>query len=136
MKKLSGESNRERKVQVVHAIIKQNGKFLLGKRSLAKSNAAGYWASVGGRLEDGESLEACVVRECREEIDVIVKPIKKLMEVVEQKAAHFWFEVEIISGIPRLANDEHSELKWFTKLEVETLSPIVVEDLEIVRSIL
>jgi 8-oxo-dGTP diphosphatase len=125
-----------KKVQVVHAIIKQNGKFLLGKRSLSKKNAAGYWASIGGRLEHEESLEDCLIRECSEEIDVIVKPIKKIMEVIEAEAIHYWYDTEIILGIPRLANDEHSELNWFSKLEIETISPIVTEDLEIIRSAL
>lgn len=125
-----------KRTQIVHAIIKQNGKFLLGKRSLSKKDAAGYWASVGGRLEHAESLEDCLIRECSEEIDVIVKPIKKIMEVIEPEAIHYWFEAEILSGIPRLANDEHSELSWFTKLEVETISPIVAKDLEIIRAAL
>ena len=122
-------------VQVVHAIIKQSDKFLLGKRSASKKNAAGHWASVGGRLEEDESLEVGLIRECREEIGVDVKPIKQIMQVIEQDAAHFWFEVEIVSGIPRLTNDEHSDLKWFTKSEAELLSPIVVEDLKIIQSL-
>lgn len=122
-----------KQVQVVHAIIKQSDKFLLGKRSASKKNAAGHWASVGGRLEDGESLEVGVVRECLEEIGVDVKPIKQILQVIDQDAAHFWFEVEIISGAPSLANDEHSDLQWFTKFEAELLSPIVVEDLKLIQ---
>lgn len=122
-----------KQVQVVHAIIKQSDKFLLGKRSASKKNAAGYWASVGGRLEDGESLEVALVRECLEEIGVDVKPIRQILQVIEQDAAHFWFEVEIISGTPRLANDEHTDLQWFTKSEAELLSPIVFEDLQLIQ---
>lgn len=43
------------KVQVVHAIIKRDEKFLLGKRSISKKNTAGFWATVGGRVEAGET---------------------------------------------------------------------------------
>ncbi len=123
-----------KKTIVVHAIIKQNGKFLLAKRSLTKKHAAGYWASIGGRLEHNESLEECLIRECKEEIDITVKPIKKILEIVEPEANHFWFETEIISGIARLANDEHSEIQWFSHQEVTSLFPIVLEDLEIIQS--
>lgn len=123
-----------KQVQVVHAIIKQSDQFLLGKRSTAKKNAAGHWASIGGRLEIGESLEVALVRECLEEIGVDVKPVQQIHKVIEQDAAHFWFEVEIISGIPRLTNDEHSELKWFTKSEAMMLTPIVAEDLQLIQT--
>ena len=119
-------------VQVVHAIIRDGEKFLLGKRSRSKRDAGGCWASVGGRLEEGESLEAAIIRECAEEIGVAVKPIKLLRKIVERQAVHFWFEVEIISGVPYLANDEHSRLEWFTKSEVELLSPIVSDDLQLI----
>lgn len=121
-----------KQVQVVHAIIKENEKFLLGKRSVFKKNEPGFWAFIGGRLEYSESLESALIRECAEEIDVIVRSIKKIKEVIEEEAAHYWFEVEIVSGIPKLANDEHSELGWFTKLEARALSLIVAEDLEII----
>lgn len=132
-KYLFHESQPVSQVRVVHAIIKQSDKFLLGKRSASKKNAAGHWASVGGRLEDGESLEVGLIRECLEEMGVNVKPVKQIKQLTEAEAAHFWFEVEIISGTPRLANDEHSELAWFTKSEAELLSPIVAEDFECIQ---
>lgn len=118
-----------KQVQVVHAIIKENGKFLLGKRSLSKKNETGFWAFIGGRVEHGESLESALIRECAEEINVIVKPIKQIKKAIEEEVSHYWFEVEIISGIPRLANNEHSELAWFTKLEAKAVSQIVAEAL-------
>ena len=121
-----------KQVQVVHAIIKENEKFLLGKRSILKKSEPGAWAFIGGRLEHAETLESALIRECVEEIDVIVKPLKKIKEIIEEEAAHYWFEAEIISGIPRLTNDEHSELGWFTKLEAKTISPIVADDIEII----
>lgn len=123
-----------KQVKIVHAIINENEKFLLGKRSVFKKNEPGLWAFIGGRLEHGESLEAALIRECVEEIDVTVRPIKKIKEVIKEETAHYWFEVEIVSGVPRLANDEHSELNWFTKLEANALSLIDAEDLEIIST--
>ncbi len=122
-----------KKTSVVHAVIKHNEKFLLAKRSLEKTHAAGYWATIGGRLENAESLEDCLIRECKEEIDVEVKPIKMILEINESEANHFWYETKIISGVARLANDEHSEIKWFSKQEILSLNPIILEDFNIIQ---
>lgn len=120
------------RVQVVHAIIRDDERFLLGKRSLSKQNSAGCWASIGGRAEAGESLEDALVRECREEIGVVVVPGRRVFEVVEEEAVHFWFEARVVSGVPALANDEHSELRWVNRAEIERLSPIEQGDLEVI----
>ena len=58
------------RVEVVHALVRRRDKFLLGKRSLSKPTGAGYWATIGGRVEPGESLEMGLIRECHEEIGV------------------------------------------------------------------
>jgi 8-oxo-dGTP pyrophosphatase MutT (NUDIX family) len=122
-------------VRVVHAIIKRDGRFLLGKRSLSKKQYPGHWASIGGKLEVGESPEAGLIRECFEEIDVLVKPIRQIKEIHDSQAIHTWYEVVIVSGNPSLANDEHSELRWCTISEIEQLFPIAPDDLEIARSL-
>jgi 8-oxo-dGTP diphosphatase len=56
-------------IDVVAAIIEDNGRFLLSRR-LAGTHLAGTWECPGGKCEAGESHEACLVRELREELDV------------------------------------------------------------------
>lgn len=121
-----------KRVEVVHAILKRNDKFLLGKRSLIKRSGAGYWATIGGCVETDESLEDGLKRECAEEIGIEIKPLHKIATVEEQEAIHYWFEVEIIRGEPFLACDENSELKWLTLSEIKNLSPITPDDLQII----
>ncbi len=121
-------------LNVVHALIIRNNRFLLGKRSSSKETGAGYWATIGGRVEPGESLEAGLVRECSEEIGVQVRPLKKVMSIEECEAHHHWYEVEVVSGEPYLACEENSELKWVTVEEMGELSPLTKEDFKIIRS--
>lgn len=96
------------RVNVVHAIIKQGDKFLLGKRSLAKRCGPGYWATIGGSVEAGESLEDGLRRECSEEIGVNVLPLKMIYTIEEPTAIHHWFEVRIVEGEPFIACDENT----------------------------
>ncbi len=122
-----------KKLDVVHAIIRNRDKFLIGKRSLSKKSGPGCWATIGGRVENFESLHDGLVRECLEEIGIKIKPIKEIAKIDEQEATHYWFEVEIISGEPFLANDENSDLMWATISVMERLSPLTADDLKILQ---
>ena len=37
----------------------------------------------GGGVEEGESKDACIIRECQEECGIVVKPIKQLFAIQE-----------------------------------------------------
>jgi len=51
---------------VAAAVIRRAGEILLTKRK-DRGHLAGFWEFPGGKLEYGESPEAALVRECREE---------------------------------------------------------------------
>lgn len=61
-------------IQVAAAVIQRDGRYLITQRS-AHTHLAGYWEFPGGKQEEGESLEACLVREVREELNVEVSEI-------------------------------------------------------------
>jgi len=100
-------------IEVVAAIIQKQGKFLITKR-LERSHLGHCWEFPGGKLHPGESLEDCAVRECREEIDVTIKPLRKVREIChnypEQSVRLHFFLCEIVAGTPRPL--ECSDLRW------------------------
>ncbi|SFU64060.1 8-oxo-dGTPase [Polaromonas sp. YR568] len=78
------EGGADRKVVdvAVGVLIRPNGEFLLTSRPSGKVYE-GYWEFPGGKLEQGESVEAALRRELQEEIGVTIA------------AAHPW-KVEMV----------------------------------------
>ena len=78
------------------------------------------WEFVGGKLEPGESLEAALVRECREELGVTVRPGEVYMQVLHQYPDLLVrltvLNATIESGeVQRL---EHNDIRWITPQEI------------------
>ena len=124
-------------IQAVMIIIRKDNRFLLGKRSLWKKAAPGYWCPVSGKIEPNESEVEAVCREAMEEVGLRVAPLRKLTEMDTRDGScrlHWWL-VDILEGTAFLKNNEHSELGWFTLEEIKTLTPSFAEDLAILQSL-
>ena len=104
--------NRPR-LSVTAAIIRKDGRILLCQRPEGK-NCALLWEFPGGKIEPGEQAEACVIRECREELDVMLRVIRRYGEVVcdypDRTVDLQFFVCEIEQGEPR--RKEHAALAW------------------------
>lgn len=59
---------------VAAAVLIDDGRVLLTRRGVG-THLAGMWEFPGGKLEPGESPEAAVVRECREECGIEVEVV-------------------------------------------------------------
>jgi 8-oxo-dGTP diphosphatase len=97
------------------AVLVENGKILLIKR--AKEPFKGEWAVPGGRIEDDETAEECLVREMEEETGLKVEPVKMTGLYSEPErdprliiAAAFL--VRRVGGEPK-AGDDAGEVRWF-----------------------
>jgi 8-oxo-dGTP diphosphatase len=55
--------------QVTAAIIKEHDKYLICQRG-AEDECSLLWEFPGGKLEEGETLEECIIREIKEELDL------------------------------------------------------------------
>ncbi len=60
------------------AVIVRDGMILLSRETLS-----GWWLVPGGGMEEGETPEACCVRETEEETGVIVTPLRQFLTIYE-----------------------------------------------------
>ena len=70
-------------IAIAVAVVEHEGHFLIGQRP-AGVPLAGLWEFPGGKIEPGESPEAAAVRECREETGLIVEPLSRYPEHVQE----------------------------------------------------
>ena len=105
---------------VVAALIWDNDRFLACQRPATKARAL-LWEFVGGKVEPGESREEALVRECREELGITVKPLDIFMEVTHEypdmTVRLTLFEARITEGEPQLL--EHNAIAWITPGEID-----------------
>lgn len=104
---------------VVAALIWKDNKFMICQRPENKARGL-LWEFVGGKTEEGETKEQALIRECREELAITVKPLDVFMEVdhvYPDITIHLTlFNCEIEEGTPVLL--EHNDLKWITVDEI------------------
>ena len=114
-------------IDVVAGIIRRekdaDGKILVCKRPMGKARG-GLWEFAGGKPEAGETREAALVRECREELGIDVE-VGRLYAEIEHEyqdlTVHLsFFEAWICKGEPQRL--EHEEIRWVTPLEFSDLS--------------
>ncbi len=115
--------------------IRADGKILLGLRAPSKKVWPSHWDTVGGHVEDGESLEEALVREAQEEVGVTPTAFELIATVREPRpdlygdALHHVYAVTSWQGgEPSNICDEHSELRWFSIGEMRELKNIVDPD--------
>ena len=66
---------RLRTIHAAIAVIERRGRYLICRRRRDDS-LGGYWEFPGGKREAGETWEACLRRELREELGVAVRAIR------------------------------------------------------------
>ena len=79
------EPNQKKQVEVVAAIIEQDGKVLCMQRGRNKLPYISLkWEFPGGKIELGESESGALKREIREELDASIEVGRKVMTVVHE----------------------------------------------------
>ena len=106
-------------VEVVAALIRREGKFLICQRPENKARAL-LWEFVGGKVEQGETKERALIRECREELGITVAVGAAFAEIVHEYpdiTVHLTlFNATISEGTP--IRKEHKDIRWIAPSEI------------------
>ncbi len=106
-------------VEVVAALIWDNDKFMICQRPAHKARGL-LWEFVGGKVELGETKEQALIRECKEELNVILSVGNVFMDVVHEYSdlmVHLTlFNAKVAEGEPQKL--EHNDIQWITPSEV------------------
>lgn len=105
--------------QVVAALIWSGNKFMICQRPAHKARGL-LWEFVGGKVEPGETKEAALIRECREELAVTVSVGGVFLGVTHSYpdlTIHLTlFHASIAEGTPQKL--EHNDIRWITVDEI------------------
>ena len=119
-------------IEVVGAIIKDGGKYLVGQRAAHKTQG-GLWEFMGGKIEPGETPEEALARECREELALEIEGARIIDSVVyeypEKTIRLTLLECRPKAGsVPQAL--EHQAIRWVTPEEMRTM-PFCPADAEL-----
>lgn len=121
--------------EVVAALIWKENTFMICQRPAHKARGL-LWEFVGGKVEPGETKEAALIRECREELGVTVSVGDVFMEITHvypDITVHLTlFHATIAQGTPQKL--EHADIRWITAKEI-ALYPFCPADEEILKKI-
>lgn len=106
--------------EVTAAVIQHNGQILIAQRP-TEGMLGGMWEFPGGKQEPGESLEACLRREIREELGIDIE-VGQPVAVVKHSYTHF--KITLHAFYCRLQNGEPQKLavadwRWVTLAQLD-----------------
>ncbi|MDT9697772.1 (deoxy)nucleoside triphosphate pyrophosphohydrolase [Streptomyces sp. P17] len=107
-------------IVVVGAALLNDGRLLAARRS-APPELAGRWELPGGKVEPGETPEAALVRELREELGVETEAVERVpgeWPLREPYVLQVW-TARLLSDSPAPKPlQDHDELRWLTPAEL------------------
>lgn len=111
------------KVIGVAIIWNKQGQILIDKRR-KQGLHGGFWEFPGGKIEPGETVEACIKREIMEELGIVIEVGESLM-TIEHDYTKFTVTLCVhnchyISGEPQTI--ECDEIRWVTLDELDQFS--------------
>ncbi len=107
-------------IDVAAALIFDHGKLLITQRR-PDDHLPNLWEFPGGKVEPGETFQACLIREIAEELDIEIAVEELLEEITHsypQKAVRLCFyHCRLIAGEPKAIHVQN--WKWVTREDLE-----------------
>jgi 8-oxo-dGTP diphosphatase len=106
-------ARRKEFIQVTAAIILENHRVLITQRH-SQNDMVGKWEFPGGKIEDGETPEACLQRELQEELD-LVADVQDLYLVTQHVYPHI--KIELLAFRTHIRSGDitlraHQDYRW------------------------
>lgn len=105
---------------VAAALIWEGERFMICQRPANKARGL-LWEFVGGKTEPGETAAEALIRECKEELDVTVKPLDIFMELEhvypDLTVDLVLFNAVITDGEVKML--EHNDIRWIKVSEID-----------------
>lgn len=108
-------------IVVTAAVIERDGRLLVTRR-LKGTHLEGYWEFPGGKCDAGEALDACLLRELREElaVDAVVgdKLLTTCHDYPERRVELHFFTCELRGDpVPQM----NQEMQWVPRQALASL---------------
>ena len=117
----TGGRGDEAVIIIVAAVIEKDGAFLVTRRQQGV-HLAGLWEFPGGKIDEGETHAAALVREIREELDADVDVGDLVFEVshaYDDRTVALYFYRCTLRGTPRPLLGQ--EMRWVPRVDLATL---------------
>lgn len=123
-------------VQGVVVVVRRGERYLVIRRA-AGIVAGGAWCFAGGAIEPGESQEAAVVREFREELGATVRPVARVWESLrpDGRLRLHWWQAELLDADLHPNPAEVAEARWCRLDEVAALPNLLDSNRQFLRVI-
>lgn len=107
---------------VVTAFITKNGRLLIARRNASKKLFPEHYELPGGKVEWGEELEEALKREIREELDAKINVFEPFHCFTYHFDGIHYVEIVYFAELasPDVKLNEHTDLRWVTKAEVNS----------------
>ncbi|CAB4937204.1 MAG: NUDIX domain-containing protein [Actinobacteria bacterium] len=126
-----------KQIHVVGAVITRGGLVMCAQRG-DDGNLPGLWEFPGGKIEQGESKQAALMREITEELGCTVEVGREVTTTTHEyefgEVTLTTFYCRLVAGTPKLT--EHTSIKWLPPDELETIpwAPADIPALALIRA--
>ena len=120
---------------VVAAVIEEDGKFLIAQR-LQGTHLEGFWEFPGGKVHQGETAEAALAREIKEELGTEIIELRwifRTSHTYPERTVDLHFFRGSLTGAPRALLGQH--LRWVDRADLATVD-FPAADAELVANLL
>ena len=109
------------KTVVAAAILSADGKQVLAARRTSPPEAAGRWELPGGKVEEGETPEAALIREIGEELGCLIEVLDWMQGEAAIGESHRLIAAtaRVVAGEPRPR--EHDQVLWLAAEDLDSV---------------